>query len=100
MLESLIIKCPNCETEYLPGEVFVPKYLIGQPKEIERDIYGKILFNEGIEPNLEETFTCEKCSKQFKITAQISFNTTLLNTINFDSDYEVEKDTKLILNEE
>ena len=37
------INCPYCNIEYLPGEIFIPNYIIGQPKEIERDEDGNIV---------------------------------------------------------
>lgn len=37
------IKCPFCDTEYLPGEIYLPKHFLGQPIDIERDIAGNIL---------------------------------------------------------
>ena len=57
-----IIKCPNCQQEYMPGEIYYPKEFLGQPKYIVRDIYGCILGNEGIEQNTTETFCCENCN--------------------------------------
>ena len=58
--ESIVIKCPNCGVEYLPGEIYIPNNLVGQPKDIERTIDGKIDVYSGIPQNLTETFECEE----------------------------------------
>lgn len=87
-----IIKCPNCQQEYLPGEIYYPKEFLGQPKYIVRDIYGCILGNEGIEQNTTETFCCENCNTLFKISAKITFNTEILKT---EKDYTTKVTNRL-----
>ncbi len=77
--KSPIIKCPHCGAEYLPGEVYMPGALIGQPDDIVRDSLGRILyedyFSEDREPNLEEHFTCDYCDKPFVIEATVTYKT-------------------------
>ncbi len=68
-----IIKCPKCNYEYLPGEIFDPKYFLGQPKDIVRNSIGEVLGFEGIEQDLTETFTCSNCGNEFDITAKLTF---------------------------
>ena len=65
--------CPYCGCQYLPGEIFSPKYFLGQPKNIIRNIKGEILGSEGIDMDLSETFTCEVCNKDFDVKAKIEF---------------------------
>ena len=36
-----VIKCPQCGAEYLPGEIYMPGSLIGQPDEVVRDSFGE-----------------------------------------------------------
>ncbi len=88
------ITCPYCEYEYLSGEIFEPKVFLGQPKNIERDIYGKIIYAEGIEQNLNETYICDKCGKPFKVKASINFyaEKDLLNDM--DNEFTSNKYTK------
>ena len=43
MIKKNVIKCPHCGCEYLPAEVFYPKYLLGKPFNIIRDEEGTIL---------------------------------------------------------
>ena len=81
------IKCPKCDCEYLPGEVYVPSQLVGQPKDIERSIEGKILLHDGIDQDFEETFICEKCGKPFKVVAHMSFETFYDAKRDFTTDY-------------
>jgi hypothetical protein len=77
--KSPIIRCPHCGAEYLPGEVYMPGALIGQPDDIVRDSLGRILyedyFSEDREPNLEEHFTCDYCDKPFVIEATVTYKT-------------------------
>lgn len=67
--------CPKCGCEYLPGEIYVPDRLVGQPKDIERTPDGKILLHDGTDQDIEETFVCEKCGKPFKVIAHMFFET-------------------------
>lgn len=68
-----IIRCPYCGAEYLPGEIFLPKHFLGQPKNISKDFTGKILEYEGLPQNLVETYTCDKCLSNFKVIANIIY---------------------------
>lgn len=102
MKEQLnIIKCPNCDTEYLPGEIFLPNHFLGQPKEVERDYTGKIVWTDGIDQNLKEEFICEKCGKKFYVEASISYITNLDKFKDMDEDYTSDKyGDRIFLNEE
>ena len=72
-----IIKCPHCFTEYLPGEIYMPGSLIGQPDEVIRDAFGKIIYedfySETRKPDFIEHFTCEKCNRPFVIEAAVTY---------------------------
>lgn len=75
--KTQVIKCPHCNCEYLPGEIFMPGSLIGQPTEIVKDGFGKILYEDyepkTKEPSLTEHFVCENCNKPFIIEAIVSY---------------------------
>lgn len=77
--KSAIIKCPHCAAEYLPGEIYMPNAIIGQPDEVVKDSLGKIIYEDYYtadrEPDLVEHFTCEYCDKPFVIEATISYKT-------------------------
>ena len=72
-----VIKCPHCGAEYLPGEVYLPGALIGQPDDVVKDSLGKILYEDYYtperEPNTIEHFTCEFCEKPFVIEATVTY---------------------------
>ena len=76
---SAIIRCPHCGAEYLPGEIYMPNAIIGQPDEIVKDSLGRILYEEYYteerEPSLEESFTCDYCGKPFIIEATVTYKT-------------------------
>jgi len=76
-MNEVKIKCPCCETEYLPGEIFLPKYFLGQPTDIEKDYSGKILSYAGVEQNLNEEYICDKCGKKFIVKANINYDVTI-----------------------
>jgi hypothetical protein len=77
--KSPVIRCPHCGAEYLPGEVYMPGSLIGQPDEVVRDTLGKVIYEdyykESSEPNMIEHFTCEYCNKPFIAEAVITYKT-------------------------
>lgn len=72
-------KCPHCGAQYLPGEIYMPGALIGQPEDIVKDSLGKILYEdyaEGKEPAMIERFICDYCDKPFVVEATITYKTT------------------------
>ena len=77
--KSALIKCPHCGAEYLPGEVYMPNSLIGQPDEVVRDALGKIIYEDydipEREPDMVEHFICEYCDKPFIVEASVTYKT-------------------------
>jgi hypothetical protein len=77
--KTSLIRCPHCGAEYLPGEVYMPGSLIGQPTDVVRDSLGKILYEDydpvDREPNFTESFICEYCEKPFIIEATVTYKT-------------------------
>lgn len=90
MKKEPLIKCPYCGYEYMPGEIFIPKYLVGQAKDIERDENGKIIYTYPEEFDNKESFDCIKCNKTFEIEAFIEYKVKS-SEMNFDEDYTSEK---------
>lgn len=81
------IKCPCCETEYLPGEIYLAKHFLGDPRDVERDFSGKILNYQGVEQNLTEDYICDKCGKKFTVKANISYDVFINKNKDLDEDY-------------
>ena len=77
--KSAIIKCPHCGAEYLPGEIYTPGSLIGQPDDIVKDSMGRILYEDyssaDREPDQTEHFICDYCDKPFIIEATTTYKT-------------------------
>lgn len=75
--KTSLIRCPHCSAEYLPGEVYMPGSLIGQPDEVVRDAFGKIIYEdystEKYEPDMTEHFVCEYCEKPFIVEATVTY---------------------------
>ena len=72
-----IIKCPHCGAEYLAGELYLPGSLIGQPDEVIRDSFGKIIYEDYYQktsmPDMIEHFICEYCDKPFVVEATVTY---------------------------
>lgn len=69
-----IITCPFCGAEYTAGELFIPKYFLGVPKDLERDsITKKIISDFGTSMNTKEKYICDYCNTPFKIRAVVKF---------------------------
>lgn len=77
--KSAIITCPHCKAEYLPGEIYMPNSIIGQPDEVVKDSFGRILYEDydtpEHEPDMVEHFTCEYCDRPFIIEAVVTYKT-------------------------
>ena len=97
-----IIKCPKCDWEYLPGEIFIPNRLVGQPKDVEKDINGKILDFDGWPQDLEETYICDHCGKPFKVYVHMDFTAEYDSKSDFSESYksQIYKNPRITLEEE
>lgn len=71
------IECPKCGYEYLPAQIFVPKYFFGIPEMIERDENGKLLSYEGSSVDLFEKYKCDNCNVEFRIVSKLQLTTEL-----------------------
>ena len=77
--KSPVIRCPHCGAEYLPGEIYIPGSLIGQPDEVIKDSFGKIIYEDYYtdtrEPDMIEHFICDYCEKPFVIETTVTYKT-------------------------
>lgn len=80
-----IICCPFCGAEYMPGEIFLPKHFLGQPKCINKNDDNKIIDFKGIKQDLEETYTCDNCNSIFKVKANIQYE--IEKVVNLQNSY-------------
>lgn len=95
------LRCPYCNIEYLPGEILIPNYIIGQPKEVDRDEDGNIIWNSGINQNLKETYICDRCHKKFNIKVKLDYTTEKTDDIDMSEDYVSDKyENRIYLREE
>jgi len=81
------IECPHCRRQYTIQEIYMPNYLLGKATEVIRNDDGVIETFEGIEQDLVEQFTCEECNTTFKVKANITFETSVIEEESFDNDY-------------
>ena len=94
-----IIECPHCKYEYLPAEIFIPKYYFGVPHSIVRDSNGKIVSYEGTSVDLLEKYTCDNCNTEFRVVSKLQLTTELTFPGSFNEDY-VSKINKSLFTEE
>lgn len=69
-MSKSVISCPKCGYEYLLGEIFIPKFVIGQPNKVIRDD-GKILSYKGIKTSNKESYICDRCGCDFLVSLNI-----------------------------
>lgn len=71
--KKLLIICPHCGAQYLPGEIYMPGAFIGRPVEVVKDSLGALVYTDykKVEnmPNNSEHFICDYCDKPFEIEA-------------------------------
>lgn len=70
-----IIKCCHCGAEYLPAEIYLPDAFLGRPRDIEKDLNGKIMNYLGSNMNVNETYTCDYCNRKFSVESSVKFYT-------------------------
>lgn len=95
-----VIVCPGCGREYLPAEIFIPKYFFGHPEDIERTPAGKIDIYEGAPMCLTEEYTCDECGTSFDVSADIKFKTKAKVKEEFNSVYTTPIPQKISLFED
>lgn len=95
-MENKIIKCPYCDAEYFPAELFYRDDLLGRPTDIEKSHFGEILYSSGKAPEWDTTYICDYCGKPMKIRAQITYEAIQDKEL---YEYTTKREEKLILEE-
>ena len=72
-----IIRCPHCGAQYLPSEIYMPGAFLGRPDDLVKDSLGKIIYEDGDEPDMIEHYTCDYCNKPFVVEATITYKSLL-----------------------
>ena len=86
MAKKTTIRCPHCNAEYLPAEIYFPNSFLGKPFNIIKDEEGSILGFSGSDMVTIENYLCDKCGKRFTVDASITFRTTAAPDDIFDED--------------
>lgn len=94
MKDNIVVKCPQCGTEYLPAEIYIPSAFFGKPDVIKRDTQGSIIDYVGKGLDTEEWFTCDTCSTTFNVKADVSFTSYTVEERNFAEEYVSEPKAK------
>ena len=100
MKKDYRITCPNCGRQYMPGEIFIPKHLVGYPQQIERDPYGKIIDCGGIDIDPYEDYTCDNCGKKLSVYCDMRFSVKINDKADPDTFYKTKLKTGLTLSED
>lgn len=85
-----IIRCPKCGYEYTAAEIFYPEDLLGRPEGIMRDDRGHIVFVEGEQPQLSETYDCNECGTTFRATLSIVSSCTYNKALDDDDVFVID----------
>ncbi len=95
------IVCPVCKAEYTVQEIYLPEYLLGNIKEVEKDDEGKIVVFYGRDMDLKESYKCDYCNSTFTVFANIDFKTKS-KTNDFNKSYTtpIHNKPRLIFNED
>ncbi len=94
MAKKTTIRCPHCNTEYLPGEIYFPNDFVGQPTHIVKDENGNVLGYDGEDMQTSEFFVCDHCGKKFKVDASVTFRTEPVKDVFDDGDDFITKINK------
>lgn len=82
------IKCPHCGREYLPGEIFMPKSFLGQPRNvIKHPTEGSVLAYDGDDMDTKETYICDSCNTKFSVDAIVTFKVEEVKDLFDEDDY-------------
>lgn len=81
-----LIVCPHCGAEYMPGEILVEDGILGDVHDIVRTSKGHIEHCLGKPYDLQETYICDYCNREFRVTGTMSFSTSTVD--GFDEEYE------------
>jgi DNA-directed RNA polymerase subunit RPC12/RpoP len=76
-----IIRCPYCDAEYFPSEIFIPKNFVGTARHMGRDA------SIGTNMDLVESYTCDSCGNIFITEACVSFVSVKSKINTFDEDF-------------
>ena len=73
-----IIRCPYCNREYFPGEIFMPKSFLGTAFHLSETLYF------GSDMDLVESYCCDSCNSTFNVEAKVNFQVLKSPFGNFD----------------
>lgn len=76
-----IIRCPYCNREYFPGEIFMPKSFLGSALHLSETLCI------GSDMELQETYNCDACNSYFTVEASVTFSSRPTSFGNFDQLY-------------
>ena len=102
MKDIITLRCPVCNQEYLPSEVFYPEAVFGKQYDITKDNEGTIKFYLGDDPEYDEEFVCDSCMTKLKVHMKMAFDIEIDDNKDFEEEYETKlnKPKKIKLKEE
>ena len=68
-----LIACPFCGYEYLPEDIYIPKYLLTHSEITERNEKGQIEWVYGELAQKRESYECDNCGKKFYVKCVTGF---------------------------
>lgn len=93
--QNLYIKCPSCNAEYLPEEIFVS--LLDNNTNIEKTEDTHEIVNSNYIGQIEDSYICDYCNTKFKVIAKLSFNSFIDEKFNFNELYSTTLNKSTVL---
>lgn len=93
--QNLYIKCPACNAEYLPEEIFVS--LLDNNTNIEKTEDTHEIINSNYSGQFQESYICNYCNTKFEVIAKLNFNSFIDEKFNFNELYSTTLNKSTIL---
>ena len=93
--QNLYIKCPECNAEYLPEEIFVS--LLNHSYYIEKTEDTHEIMSSDYTGQVEESFICNYCNTRFKVQCKLSFTSFIDDKFNFNELYSTRLNKSTVL---
>lgn len=93
--QNLYVKCPSCNAEYLPEEIFVS--LLTKNYYVEKTEDTHEIVNSNYIGQIEDSYICDYCNTKFKVIAKLSFNSFIDEKFNFNELYSTTLNKSTVL---
>lgn len=97
-IQNQYIKCPKCDAEYLPEEIFVS--LLNNNYYIQKTDDTHEIIDSDYTGQVEDSYTCNYCNTTFKVQCKLSFTSFIDDRFNFNELYSTKLKPTILLKED